>query len=697
MAPFPIDRGASRDMISRATSKEHLTRSKTMRDPLLGDEEDPTVKRAASDKDIYLPKSPFMHALRRPVSDTEVDRDVPEQGRDLRTLLNLDAVEWYLQQKYKRSRTFFVARFYFYLYSSFLLLVVFVGAFLLKLFDERLSKIDAIFFAMSSVTQAGMSTVNFAQQQTSTFIITFACMTLGCPMYLSLVPVFLRRRSFHKHYRRKVVPPGVNVEYDALGKIIKMVLGYAFVVQATGLILFYLFIFREPEDWRRLNKVANAHWYTFYTVCSGFYNNGLTPASDSVHPLFHNPPALYLVGIMIMLGNTGFPIMLRVIATGCWFISRSDHDTQAYQFILEYPRRCYTHIFPGRETRWLFFVLVSFVVVQTSVILWQSAGAEFWQGISFSTHFANALFLALSARTAGLSSVDPQLFGIPVVYMLMVCMYISTSPTVVTMRSTVVSRKTTFSQRVSDARTSSVAECDITGKTGIEQHSADDSTIRSQTRRYMTQDVTILVVLVFFILCFERHHFEEDHLWTQGRDWAEFSFLKVCFEVCSAYGTVGLSLAYLDGASSFSAAWTRPSQILLMVIMFMGRLRGLPESIDPSVRMTFEVQSTRPKRKNSVGSFLGAIGGDTLAGTPPISPGASPPTTPKGSRRRPPGTAPRLSQPDHGRVRAGSYCSTPITSALQPAASSSSTPSARNGSFVSAGGTIGATGMKHYV
>eukprot|EP00913_Durusdinium_trenchii_P028590 g26813.t1 len=60
---------------------------------------------------------------------------------------------------------------------------------------------------------------------------------------------------------------------------------------------------------------------------------------------------------------------------------------------------------------------------------------------------------------------------------------------------------------------------------------------------------------------------------------------EVLFEILSAYGTCGLSLGYENQTFSFSGVWSDASQMLLVATMILGRLRGLPDSIDASVRM----------------------------------------------------------------------------------------------------------------
>mmetsp|Transcript_33679 Transcript_33679/g.85104 ORF Transcript_33679/g.85104 Transcript_33679/m.85104 type:complete len:111 (+) Transcript_33679:2-334(+) len=78
---------------------------------------------------------------------------------------------------------------------------------------------------------------------------------------------------------------------------------------------------------------------------------------------------------------------------------------------------------------------------------------------------------------------------------------------------------------------------------------------------------------MFCILTFEEYHYSEEFI-------RDSQFLYIVFEFCSAYGTSGLSMS--SGAASLCRSWCPQAKVLLMVVMFLGRVRGLPESIDPT-------------------------------------------------------------------------------------------------------------------
>lgn len=68
---------------------------------------------------------------------------------------------------------------------------------------------------------------------------------------------------------------------------------------------------------------------------------------------------LLVSGFLIIVGNTGFPCMLRFII---WVTSkRVRHGSGLWEelrFLLDHPRRCFTLLFPSKPTWWLFAVLI---------------------------------------------------------------------------------------------------------------------------------------------------------------------------------------------------------------------------------------------------------------------------------------------------------------------------------------------------
>ena len=72
---------------------------------------------------------------------------------------------------------------------------------------------------------------------------------------------------------------------------------------------------------------------------------------------------LVTMGLMILAGNTCYPLFLRLLLWTIWKLlpaseSYNDHKV-TLRFLLDHPRRCYTNLFPARHTWWLFAAVVA--------------------------------------------------------------------------------------------------------------------------------------------------------------------------------------------------------------------------------------------------------------------------------------------------------------------------------------------------
>jgi Trk-type K+ transport system membrane component len=96
-----------------------------------------------------------------------------------------------------------------------------------------------------------------------------------------------------------------------------------------------------------------------FTSASAFNDLGFTLTPDSMISFEYAILPLLLMSFLIIIGNTGFPCMLRFII---WILSlvvpRSSGLYEEIRFLLDHPRRCFTLLFPARATWWLFWVLV---------------------------------------------------------------------------------------------------------------------------------------------------------------------------------------------------------------------------------------------------------------------------------------------------------------------------------------------------
>lgn len=100
-------------------------------------------------------------------------------------------------------------------------------------------------------------------------------------------------------------------------------------------------------------------WWGFFTSSSAFMDLGFTLTPDSMNSFNTAVYPLLIMSFFIVIGNTGFPVMLRfIIWVTSLFTPNNSGLYQELRFLLDHPRRCFTLLFPSAATWWLFWLLV---------------------------------------------------------------------------------------------------------------------------------------------------------------------------------------------------------------------------------------------------------------------------------------------------------------------------------------------------
>lgn len=108
-----------------------------------------------------------------------------------------------------------------------------------------------------------------------------------------------------------------------------------------------------------MHHVSDPRSRGIFTPGSMFNDLGFTLTPDSMESFQTAIVPLLLGAFLIVIGNTGFPCMLRlVIYIASKFVSREGGVWEELKFLLDHPRRCFTLLFPNSATWWLFWILV---------------------------------------------------------------------------------------------------------------------------------------------------------------------------------------------------------------------------------------------------------------------------------------------------------------------------------------------------
>lgn len=153
-------------------------------------------------------------------------------------------------------------------------------------------------------------------------------------------------------------------EYRALKVLAVVVPLYSFLWQFLGCISLAAWIAHNKPDVATSNGF-NPWWAGIFFGVSAFNNSGMALLDANVVPFQNSYFVLIVMGALILAGNTAYPILLRFIFWSMLkVLSRVTNDEtfcdfkDTLRFILKYPRRVYTNMFPARQTWWLLFMVL---------------------------------------------------------------------------------------------------------------------------------------------------------------------------------------------------------------------------------------------------------------------------------------------------------------------------------------------------
>ncbi|KAI9744284.1 MAG: low affinity potassium transporter [Claussenomyces sp. TS43310] len=314
----------------------------------------------------------------------------------------------------------------------------------------------------------------------------------------------------------------------------------------------------------------NRIWWGFFTSNSAFTDLGFTLTPDSMISFQTAIWPLLLMSFLIIIGNTGFPIMLRfIIWVTSKYVPRDSGLWEELMFLLDHPRRCFTLLFPSTATWWLFWILAILNGVDLVFFIILDLGNTIVTQLPVNIRVLDGWFQAASTRTAGFDCVNlAQLHpAIQVSYLVM--MYISVLPIAISVRRT------------------NVYEEKSLGIWGTAMEEAADekepSYVSAHLRRQLSFDLWYIFLGLFVISIAEGSRLQSNDPADQA-----FTLFAVLFEVVSAYGTVGLSLGYPTINASFSTEFGVIAKLIIIAMQIRGRHRGLPYELDRAILLPSE-------------------------------------------------------------------------------------------------------------
>ncbi|KAK2798593.1 hypothetical protein FQN51_007613 [Onygenales sp. PD_10] len=396
-----------------------------------------------------------------------------------------------------------------------------------------------------------------------------------------------------------------GVEYRALSLLAWVVPLYLIVWQLFGAIAIGAWVANHPPE-STITKGLNLWWVGIFNAISAFNNNGMSLLDVNMIAFQTSAFMLLSMGLLILAGNTCYPIFLRLIL---WTWKQLLPSTPTYhdlritlKFLVDHPRRCYTHLFPSAHTWWLLGSLIMLNGVDWIMFEILNIGNPSIESFPALPRALDGLFQALAVRSGGFYVVTIASLRKSLLVLYVLMMYISVYPVVITMRNSNVYEERSLGIFPSEdqiyAHTHRRRFIGRIRRTLSISHGGTSSTpppdpdhahspaqprgyfVRQQLRSQLAHDLWWIALAVFLISIVENHSVDTDPV--------NYSVFNIIFEVISGYGCVGISVGLPTESFSFCGGWHRVSKLILCAVMIRGRHRGLPVAIDHAVLLPGE-------------------------------------------------------------------------------------------------------------
>ncbi|GAB7386913.1 TrkH family potassium uptake protein [Bacillaceae bacterium] len=379
-----------------------------------------------------------------------------------------------------------------------------------------LSFVDALFTAVSALSVTGLTVVNTAEtfSVAGVFILALilqfggiGIMTLGTFIWL------IMGKRIGLRERRLIMIDQNQSTLSGLVILMRNILVISIMIELLGsLILGSYFLFAGYYT-----KWYEAYYYGFFSAVSAYTNAGFDIFGDSLFRFSQDYFVQIVNMLLIVLGAVGFPVLIEIKE---YFA----HRRERFQFSL------YTKV-----TTLTFFALL-FIGAAGIFLIERNLS---FAGMTWHEKLFYSLFNSVTTRSCGLAIMDVSEFSEPTLLLLSAFMFIGASPSSVGGGI----RTTTFFIALL------VIYCYARGRNEVRvfRRSLHQDDI---TKAMIVLSVaTILVFLSIVLLSITE----------------PFPLMAIIFEVCSAFGTTGLSIGITEELSTFG-------KLVITALMFIGRI-----------------------------------------------------------------------------------------------------------------------------
>ncbi|KAI1373885.1 TrkH-domain-containing protein [Hypoxylon crocopeplum] len=232
-----------------------------------------------------------------------------------------------------------------------------------------------------------------------------------------------------------------GVEYRSLKFLSVFVIAYFVLCQFFGAIALGAWMSVHATATAAVNA-QNPWWAGIFLAISAYNNVGFTLLDAGFLPFQSSYFLLVVVTLLSLAGPAAFPVFMRfIIWAMSSLLNHLSRDKEygvwkeSFDFILKFPRRVYTSMFPAKDT-WMFAATFGgFVIADWVLILVLSVGNPTLDAIPVGQRIFDALFQGFSIPSGGYAIVSPSAIYFDVQVLWLVVYYTAAYPHIITMRN----------------------------------------------------------------------------------------------------------------------------------------------------------------------------------------------------------------------------------------------------------------------
>lgn len=328
---------------------------------------------------------------------------------------------------------------------------------------------------------------------------------------------------------RLLTQEALNLDHLSQLSVVNLIIWLSLVIQLAGIGLLFV-------DFYPRYGLKKGLWFSIFHSISAFCNAGFDLTGNSLEGYANDPYMLCIMAILIIAGSFGFLV---------------------WQDLIRFPKRHHLSLHTHLVLR---TGAVIFVISLVVYFLTENNLSQFSNQLSYPKRLINTIFMAITPRTAGLTTIPYNKLSATGISTTIILMFIGGAPgsTAGGIKTTTVGLLTLQSISTLRGRRDTVF---------AHRRFSDENVFRALTLLF----VSFAILLISILLLVE----------TQALP-PHDSLTYVTFEATAAFGTTGISLGITPSLNFIG-------KIIIMFLMFIGRV-GI-------YTVMYSILNAQPKQK----------------------------------------------------------------------------------------------------